>query len=508
MRSRKAALNTLTALLLEAVEIVCAFILPRLILKHFGSAYNGITTSISNFLGYIALLKSGIGGVTRASLYKPLKNNDVVSISAIVNATEIFMRKIAMIILGFVFVLACVYPIFVREEFDWFFAFSLILILGINSFTQYFFGVTYQMLLKADQREYISSSVSIVTTILNTVVASALILLGFGIHVVKLGSVFVFCLNPIVIHYYVIKKYRINKSVPPDNRVISQRWYSFAHQLANFVHGNTDVVILTITSVLSEVSVYSVYMMFVSAVKKLINTLASGMEAAFGNIIAGGEKESLARNLSLLEFVIYTSTSICFSCAVVLIVPAVMVYTAGITDINYSRPVFGILICIAEMLFCVRTPYQTVVLAAGKYKETRNGAILEPIINIVVSIALVFKYGIVGVAIGTICAMAFRTFQYAIFMSKYIVVRPISVFWKRFLIFAANVTLNCLISSQVSYSHDTLGKLIILAMIRFAVVLGITTVFVVVFDLKNFKLLTEKIRSIFEIRKSKKKNNM
>ena len=142
MRSKKALINSFSALLLELVTIICGFILPRLILSRFGSSYNGITSSITQFLSYIALLKSGIGGVTRASLYKPLHEKDTNAISAIVNATERFMQQIAKIFVVFILVFAALYSFLVSNEFPWLFSFTLVLILGIGTFVQYYFGIT------------------------------------------------------------------------------------------------------------------------------------------------------------------------------------------------------------------------------------------------------------------------------------------------------------------------------------------------------------------------------
>ena len=68
MRTKKAIINTFAGLMYETVALICGMILPRLILRSFGSSYNGITTSITQFLSVIALLRSGIGGVTRAAL--------------------------------------------------------------------------------------------------------------------------------------------------------------------------------------------------------------------------------------------------------------------------------------------------------------------------------------------------------------------------------------------------------------------------------------------------------
>lgn len=430
-RTKKAALNSAVAIGSQVVSLVCSFILPRLILTHFGSAYNGITSSISQFIECVVLLRAGIGGVTRAALYKPLAEGNNDQISGIVNATQNFMKKVAYLFAAGLFVLACVYPFAVRDEFEWFFSFSLVLILGISTFAQNYFGITYQILIQADQRNYIYSLISILTTVLNTLVASALILFGCSIHVVKLGSAIVFSLNPVLLNIYVKKRYRINRKVKPNTQAISQRWDAFAQQVAAFVNNNTDLVVLTLFTNLKEVSVYTVYYMIANRLKTLVLTLTNGIEASFGNIIAKGESEILQNSFKVYELLIFSVSTFVFTCTMILIEPFIAVYTSGVNDVNYSRVFFGVLMSINQYLFCIRLPYQMLTDAVGHFKQTRNGAIFEAIMNIVLSIALVIKFGIIGVTIGTFCALTFRTFQYAIYSSRVVLKRKIVVFLRQ-----------------------------------------------------------------------------
>ena len=151
-RVKKAAVNSSVAIIGQMVAIICSFILPRLILTHFGSAYNGITSSISQFIECVVLLRAGVGGVTRAALYKPLAEGNNEEISSIINATQAFMKKVSITFLALLFLIACIYPFAVSDEFDWLFSFSLVLILGISTFAQNYFGITYQMLIQADQK--------------------------------------------------------------------------------------------------------------------------------------------------------------------------------------------------------------------------------------------------------------------------------------------------------------------------------------------------------------------
>lgn len=418
-RGEKAIVNTSVAIIQEIVIVICGFVLPRLILDAFGSKYNGLITSITQFLNGAVLIRAGIGGATRAALYKPLAQGDQASIDAIMSATNRFMHRVAIMLAVLIFLFASVYPFLVINEFSWFFTFSLFIVIGISTFAESMFGVTSLILLQADQRLYISSIISICAYILNTILAAVLILNGASIHAVKLASAIAFTLNPLALSLYVRRKYKVNFKVKPDNNLISQRWDAFFHQVATFVMNNTDTIVLTVFSNMLIVSVYSVYMLIANGIRQLVSNFTSGLEAAFGSMIAHSDSR-IRQNFKIVEFIIFGITTIVYSCTAALILQFVSVYTAGIDDVNYIRPSFAYVLIVGQAFNCIRQPYQLVVQAAGQYRQTRNGAIVEPIINISVSIILVINFGLIGVAIGSLVATIFRTVQYATYVSGHI----------------------------------------------------------------------------------------
>lgn len=434
MRSKKALKNMIAAIGYELVAVVCGLILPRLILSTFGSSYNGITTSITQFLSCVTLLRAGVAGVTRAALYKPLANKDYRSISAIVNATSKFMKKIAIIFSIAIVVFACLYPFLVSDEFEWLFSSTLVLILGISTFVQYYFGITYQFLLEADQRQYVNSIIQIITVILNTILSAILIKLGGGIHIVKMGSAVAFSLNPLLINLYVRKKYKINKKIPSDNSALKQRWDAFWQSVAFFVHNNTDTIVLTCFTNMKEVSVYTVYNYVILNIRNVLLTFVTGFGAAFGNMLARGEIELAKKNLRIYEWILFNATAVIYTTAGIMIVPFALVYTSGVNDVNYSRPLFAFLITIAGAFSCFRIPYQTITEAAGHFRQTRNGAFIEAGLNITISVVAVIKFGLVGVAVGTVVATVFRSVQYSVYLSRHIIKRSIWLFWKHVII--------------------------------------------------------------------------
>ena len=104
--------------------------------------------------------------------------------------------------------------------------------------------------------------------------------------------------------------------------------------------------------------------------------------------------------------------------------PFVSIYTAGVFDANYDQPVFAALLIGGSVAHCLLMPYSVTISAAGHYKETKVGAIGEVSINLLVSMLLVRSLGLIGVAIGTLLAMAFRLFYSVWYLSVAILKRP------------------------------------------------------------------------------------
>ena len=116
MRSKRFLYNTIASLLGQVVVIICGMILPKAMIAGFGSELYGATTSITDFLGYIALLEGGVGGVARAALYKPLAQQDYREISNIVYSIKNFFQKIATIFIGYTLIIACSYKYIAKNN--------------------------------------------------------------------------------------------------------------------------------------------------------------------------------------------------------------------------------------------------------------------------------------------------------------------------------------------------------------------------------------------------------
>lgn len=478
---KKLKYNTISSLIFEIVTIICGFVLPRLIMGQYGSSINGLVNSITQFIGIITFLELGVGKVIQSALYKPLADNDKKQISTIVVSGRKFFTRIAIIMgvyIGFLFV---GYPFISGQQFGWLYTSTLLLVMSISSFAQYYFGIVDRLLLTADQRGYIQYTAQTITLILNTIACVALIKLGCSIHVVKLTTSLIFLVRPLYLSWYVHKHYDIDYKIKYEGEPIKQKWSGMAQHIAYTVLNDTDTIVLTVLGTFSEVSVYAAYNLVVAGVKKLFTSMMNGVEAYLGNLWARHDEEGLQKTFNLTEWIVHTSVTFVFGCTCFLIVPFIQCYTRGITDANYIQPLFATLIVLAHACHCLRLPYNLMIFAAGHYKETQNNYIIATIMNIVISVAGVKQWGLVGVAIGTLISMLYQTVWMAFYNAKKLVKRPMKLFAKQCVVDAITVGLYALIPLAREWSSTSYFSWLILAvetvMLFMAVSVGMNLIF-------------------------------
>lgn len=440
--------NTIVSLLLQIVTIICGFILPRMILQQYGSSVNGVVNSIAQFLSMISFLELGVGAVVQSSLYKPLAEKNQLEVNRILTSAKKFFRVLAILLILYVVILLFVYPLLVREEFAPSFSISLIIIMSISSFMQYYFGIVDGLLLIADQKGYILYLSQIITIVLNTCVCVLFISRGYSIHIVKLATACIYLLRPLFIRFYINKNYKINRNEKYSDEPIKQKWNGIAQHIAVNVLDNTDTVVLTMFSTVDNVSIYSVYNMVVMGMRQLVVSASNGISSYWGNLLARKEMDELKSSFSWTEWIIHTITIICFGCTGMLIVPFIKVYTNGIDDVNYAQPLFAAVITLAQGIRCLRLPYNVMIIAGGHYKETQNNYIIAATINIVFSVITVIRFGLVGVAIGTLAAMIYQTIWMAIYVFKKFINCSIREFVKQCIIDGLVLLLGVLITKN------------------------------------------------------------
>lgn len=403
--------NTLSSLLLQAVNIVVGFIVPHALIGEYGSGLNGLVTSLTQFVGYIQLVEAGISSAAVFQLYEPLAKGDIEGASRVVSAARTFYYKSGGAFTALMLVLACLYPVFVQVNgIDPAGVFVLVLALGATGFLDFFTLAKYRVLLTATQHNWVIQLASIVYKLLYTAVVLTGTLLG-----VSVVSLYVIAILPILARTAILVVYgrrsypEIDFSADARGLKLDQRWDAFFLQVLGAVQSGAPAIIATfVLGDLSLVSVFSVYMLVANGLQNAINSFSQGTQASFGDVIARGQTETLRKAFREFQALEYGLSGVACGVGMALIVPFVRIYTADIADVNYVYPLVGIL-CIANVLaYHLKTPQGLLVISAGLYRDTRLQTSLQTAILLVGSICFGLVWGMPGILAGMILSNVYR----------------------------------------------------------------------------------------------------
>ena len=141
-RNKRVIYNSFANGIYQIVLLISGLILPRFILVAFGSAYNGLVASLTQFLGITEVLTMGLAGAARVELYDSLAHEDQKRTSGIVKAVSLYMYKASGVFLVYMLALLVIYPTFTKSDFSFQEIASLLLIIGIGNIIAYKAAIT------------------------------------------------------------------------------------------------------------------------------------------------------------------------------------------------------------------------------------------------------------------------------------------------------------------------------------------------------------------------------
>lgn len=427
MRTKQAFKNASTSLILQLVLALSGIIIPRFFIALYGSAVNGLVSSISQFISYMALVEAGVGAAGTVALYKPIADKNQDRINGIVSAARSFYLRSGAIFSALLVALLIFYPFAVKNEIqNVSFIRTMIFVLSINGIVDYFYLGKFRVLLMADQKGYIISLAQIIGTVLMTVVCVILMELNCSALLVKGTNAAIYILRSLIVGLYVKKNYpHVNFKAKPLFSAFGQRWAALLHQIVGMIVNNTAIILMTLLlsgNALSEISVFTVYNLVAYSLYSVMNSISTGLSSGFGEVISTGETDVLKRSFKSYEYAFFLMTFIVYTCMAALLYPFIGLYSASFTDgVNYLRWPLVALFTLSGILQSLRLPGLTLICAAGHYKETQGRAIAEAVINITVSLVLIKPLGVVGVLIGMCASYLYRTTDVIFYAAKHFI---------------------------------------------------------------------------------------
>ncbi|MGB4985169.1 MAG: hypothetical protein WBO70_05305 [Erysipelotrichaceae bacterium] len=491
--------NSLSAIILQVVIAISGIILPKLLIDNYGSSINGMISSVTQFIGYLALVEAGVGNVSIVKLYKPLAENNISEVNGILSATNKYYKKSGVIFVLLVGLLLVFYPPLINDQLDNSLIVWMIIILSMSSAFDYFFLGKYRVLLTSDQKIYVLNYIQCLGTFLNIVITILLVYLNQSILVVKLWATIIYVMRIIIIYIYIKTRYKyLDLAVEPLTDRLNDKWSVLSHQIAGMVVLNTGLIVLTLFHVpLTEISVFSIYNMIVNVIIGLLNALLSSLTPIFGKMHVTHSYENFKENYMLYEFYFYILTFTLFTCLIVLFLPFLKMYTINFEGVNYIRNYLVLGFSAFGLIYMIRTPVVTIINSVGHYQQTKNGAFIEAGINIFVSVISVGKFGVFGIVLANICSHLFRTIELIIYTNKNIVIGTIkSTLFRIIRNLFLLIVLVYIFNRLISFTEISMISWVIKAGLIFVSAFFSFLIYNIIFEKKYICIINELVKNI------------
>lgn len=460
-KSKNATRNIIYGMLLKIYQMFMPFIMRTVIIYYLGAEFLGLNSLFNSILQVLNLAELGVGSAMVFSMYKPIAENDTQKLCALLNLYKKYYRMIGMLIL---IVGITIVPILSKlisgnlpAEVDLYILYFLNLLATVLT---YWLFAYKNSLLQAYQRTDVVSKVFIVTDTIKYLlqIISLVIFKDYYLYCIVLLSCQI--LNNIMTAYSAKKRYpnlEPKGKLPKDEqKVINGKIKDlFTTKLATALLSSGDTLVISSMLGLIMLAIYQNYFYLISAVLGCFTIIHTAITAGIGNSLIVDKIEKVKNTFDMLFFGILWLLTFCVGCFLSLMQPFMRIWVGNELMLK------NIMVILLVIYFCVYELTQFFSIykeAAGIWHQDRFRPLVCSIINIILNLIFVQKWGVYGVVLATIISSGCISLPWVIHnVFKYILKEPPFVYLQRFIKYIfTGIVINILINIVTSRIHLSL----------------------------------------------------
>lgn len=427
MNKRRNLKNVIYAFIGQLVVLGLSLFVPRFVLTGYGSDTNGLLSTVGQIIAYMTLLEAGIGQAARNELYRYVKDDvfDKENSSSVMTLSRKVYRNTTKIYALLILVLAVVLPFIIKTDLSYLTVFLVILIEGASSVISFYFVQNYTNILIVDGKQYVNANIDLVFKGLVYAIKIVMALLGVNIILMEIGFFIATLVKIFIYEKYVKKHYGwIDYNANIEGKKLKDRGPYIIMEIAWTVFSSTDMIVISMFCSTKKSSVYAIYYMVFITINKLADAVFTSLKFNLGQIFHK-DKEQYKQTHDVFNSVFVGALSALLAVAYYLCIPFITLYTDGVSDTDYIDPALPMGFCLIYLLSWCRMVSEHLIGVAGYAKKLSKVSIIEVVINIVLSVIFVNRFGISGVLYATVIALPLKVIYCNILADRVILKRSV-----------------------------------------------------------------------------------
>lgn len=417
-RTEEATKNYIIITISEIVVLLMGFWCRALFVQKIGNYFLGINGILTSVFQILALSNLGLGDAIAYSLIQAYARKNENKIIGIYNYSKKIYKGIIVILIVFSIMIAFVLPFLVNGVVD-FTKFYVYYAIFIASKIVTYYAGPYSTVLRADQKIRIMKK----GELLGYVITTLLQIIFMYIYPSYAVYLFLAFLASVISNMYVRYEFRKNYNwilkqkydiEIEDKKIIIKRMKDvFISRLSSAAVDSTDNILISKFIGLELVGIYSNYNMIIANIRSLAKNLYSSMESSLGNINALSSKEEIKQLYHKILLGFQIIAVIFVTCIFVLIQEFISIWIGE----NYLLPTSVLVVLAVDLYINIILYAQTCFInTTDLFAEVKTVYFWGAVINVVLSIILGWKMGLLGILLGTILSRALCNFPVGLFL--------------------------------------------------------------------------------------------
>lgn len=502
-RTNKSALIAVSSTLNNLMNSIIGLILTSLIIKTYGSDFNGLTATSTQFVNMLLIVEGGFTTAINVALFQPYVNNDIDMISKIRFSAETKFKKIGILFLVIGILSSIVYAFFIKTSYDYLFTLSIFIIAIIPVFLNIYSSLKWKILFQMEQKDYIINGISLVITLV-TFIINICIVFSHGTPIlIRLVMMFFSILNITLVCQLGKRRFsHFTKKVPLKKNLIKGVNDVFVLNLTGVIYASFPILYITATAGTTMASVYAVYNGIFMIIKSIVTSVMRAPTIALGQLI--NEDIKRARTIfKSYQFSSFFMVIFFLSVTMSLAIPFVSLMTKGNTDIEYKN--FFLLFSFSAifLLESIHIPSGQMIIMSGRYKLCKRIQLIALFtIGMFSFIGNIF-FGVYGTIIAVFLAALVLCLLEVYFNYKLILKESVNSYIKLFAISILTIVINLLINSFISIEINDYFDFILMGIVYSIIDIIITYVIFNIFSNTECQDIVRRFKSILYSIKNK-----
>lgn len=434
-RQKKSLLNANINIIFYFVSAVLAFFSRKIFLQYLGDDFMGLTGTIGNMLGLMNMAELGIGTAVGVSLYKPIFDNDRQKINEIISVFGFLWRRVGQFILLVAVAVSLFFPLFFENTLISFPVIYVLFFSYLVSALIGYFNNYRQILLSADQRNYVITYLFNSIVVVKTISQMVLLVYTQNYYIWILLELLFNVLYTFILNYKINKTYPWLKSNVKEGKhklkeykhLLSKTRDVFAHKISHLVLNQTDQILIYSFTTLATVAQYGNYMLLINKLGSLLDVMFTGLNAGIGNLINENDNFRVKKIFWELNSFKFYSGGVLVIVLYYLIEPVISLWVGK----HYIMDKSVLLLMLANLYFLQISSTSDLFKSSYGLFQDIVAPIGEVIVNLTVAIVLGHFIGLKGVLYGTaISAIIFRVIWKPYYLYKFGFKESVFEYWQ------------------------------------------------------------------------------